>query len=301
MTYNWPYDDVQIIVITDGSRILGLGDLGANGMGIPIGKLALYSAAGGIHPRRVLPVMFDAGTNNKALLNDEFYLGMSHPRLKGQEYFSLLDEAICALKSRWPNALIQFEDFASEYASTILQTYRKTHLCFNDDIQGTGAVTLAGVLCGLRKRGLQPSDIKNQRIVVCGAGSAGLGVATTLLQGMVVNGLTTEEAQRNFWVCDQFGLMHQKRGSTLTKAQTFFARKSNDDQYTDQMQLLDVIKKVKPHILIGLTATRGVFSEECVREMAKHVDRPIIFPLSNPSRYIYIYFIVLVRSVKIFI
>jgi malate dehydrogenase (oxaloacetate-decarboxylating)(NADP+) len=259
-------------------------------MGIPIGKLALYTAAGGIHPRRVLPVMFDAGTNNKALLNDEFYLGMQHPRLKGEEYFSLLDEAICALKARWPEALIQFEDFSSEYASTILQTYRKTHLCFNDDIQGTGAVTLAGVLCGLRKRGLEPADIKNQRIVVCGAGSAGLGVATTLLQGMVVNGLSTEQAQKNFWVLDQFGLMNASRGN-LTKAQTFFARSSSEDsEFPDKMSLLDVIKKVKPTILLGLTATRGVFTEECVKEMAKHVDRPILFPLSNPSRCVIVFF-----------
>jgi malate dehydrogenase (oxaloacetate-decarboxylating)(NADP+) len=208
MVYNWPEDNVDVIVVTDGSRILGLGDLGANGMGIPIGKLALYVAAGGIHPAKVLPVMLDTGTNNEELLEDPFYLGMQHPRLQGQDFFSLVDEFMQAVKHRWPNCLVQFEvtralipvepctfslsipppfassprllqDFSSDHAAEVLEKYRDTHLCFNDDIQGTGATALAGILSAVAASG---SSLEDQRIVIVGAGSAGLGVGVNVLQ-----------------------------------------------------------------------------------------------------------------------
>eukprot|EP00658_Telonema_sp_P-2_P082714 TRINITY_DN8794_c0_g1_i1.p1 TRINITY_DN8794_c0_g1~~TRINITY_DN8794_c0_g1_i1.p1 ORF type:complete len:423 (+),score=111.19 TRINITY_DN8794_c0_g1_i1:54-1322(+) len=181
MVYNWPQDNVQVIVVTDGSRILGLGDLGACGMGIPIGKLVLYCAAGGIHPRNVLPVMLDLGTDNEELLNDPFYLGVRQKRLQGEEYFERLEECMVAIRQRWPQAMVQFEDFSSDKASTILDMFRDDSLCFNDDIQGTGATLLSGVLSSLRVKGMRlgksTEDLADQQILVCGSGSAGLGIA----------------------------------------------------------------------------------------------------------------------------
>lgn len=177
MVYNWPERDVHVIVVTDGSRILGLGDLGANGMGIPIGKLSLYCAAGGIAPHRVMPVVLDVGTDNEELLNDKFYLGVQKPRLQGSKYYHLVDEFIQAVRHRWPNVLIQFEDFSSDKAQKLLNKYRHDILCFNDDIQGTGATTLAGILGALRAKGEQPNSLGDQRILIAGAGSAGIGVA----------------------------------------------------------------------------------------------------------------------------
>ena len=275
MMYNWPCDEVEIIVVTDGSRILGLGDLGANGMGIPIGKLALYTAAGGVDPRKVLPVMLDTGTNNKELLNDPFYLGSQHPRLEGEEFWSMIDEFMRAVRYRWPNALVQFEDFSSDHAADVLNAYRLKQLCFNDDIQGTGAVVLAGSLsaCNITK-----IPLKDQRIVVLGAGSAGLGVATTLLQGMMHEGLSADEARKRFYIMDQHGLMARSREG-MSPGQQFFSR----DDLEDNLSLLDVVKQVKPTMLLGLSACQGAFSEEAVREMSKHTARPILFPLSNPT------------------
>lgn len=205
MVYNWPRDTVHVIVVTDGSRILGLGDLGANGMGIPIGKLSLYCAAGGIAPHRVLPVVLDVGTNNEELLNDPFYLGVQKKRLRGDDYFFLIDEFMQAVRFRWPNVLVQFEDFSSEVAQTLLNKYRDQHLCFNDDIQGTGATTLAGVMCALRAKGEDVSALGDQRIVIAGAGSAGIGIAQVLMQGMIEQGRSPEEAKNAFYICDQFG------------------------------------------------------------------------------------------------
>ena len=182
MVYNWPHKDVHVIVVTDGSRILGLGDLGANGMGIPIGKLSLYCAAGGIAPHRVLPVVLDTGTDNVELLNDAFYLGVQKPRLKGKAYYQLVDEFMLAVRHRWPNVLVQFEDFSSDKAQKLLNKYRNEHLTFNDDIQGTGATTLAGVLGALRAKGDAVTSLGDQRILIAGAGSAGIGVAQVLKQ-----------------------------------------------------------------------------------------------------------------------
>jgi malic enzyme len=205
MVYNWPHKDVHVIVVTDGSRILGLGDLGANGMGIPIGKLSLYCAAGGIAPHRVLPVVIDVGTNNEGLLRDRFYLGVQQKRLKGQAYFYLIDEFMDAVRFRWPNVLVQFEDFSSDVAQTLLDRYRDKHLCFNDDIQGTGATALAGLMCALRAKGDVVTALGEQKILIAGAGSAGIGIAQVLKQAMVEQGRTEEEARKAFFVMDQYG------------------------------------------------------------------------------------------------
>lgn len=275
MVHNWPCDDVEVIVVTDGSRILGLGDLGVNGMGIPIGKLALYTAAGGIDPRKVLPVMLDTGTNNKMLLEDPYYLGMQHPRLQGEAFWSMVDEFMRAVRHRWPMALVQFEDFSSDHAADVLNAYRLKQLCFNDDIQGTGATVLAGALSACARVNV---PLKDQRIVILGAGSAGLGVATTLLQGMLREGLTADEARNRFYIFDQHGLLGTSRGG-MNSGQKYFSRSDLDDK----LSLVDVIKTVKPTMLMGLSAARGAFTQEAVEEMAKHVEIPIIFPLSNPT------------------
>lgn len=275
MVHNWPCDDVEVIVVTDGSRILGLGDLGVNGMGIPIGKLALYTAAGGIDPRKVLPVMLDTGTNNETLLNDPFYLGMQHPRLTGEEFWSIIDEFMRAVRHRWPKALVQFEDFSSNHAADVLNAYRLKQLCFNDDIQGTGATVLAGALSACARVKV---PLREQRIVILGAGSAGLGVATTLLQGMLREGLTADEARSRFYVLDQYGLIGASREG-LNAGQKYFSRPDLDDKTS----IVDVMKTVKPTMLMGLSAARGAFTKEAVQEMAKHVEMPIIFPLSNPT------------------
>jgi malic enzyme len=203
--YNWPNQDVHVIVVTDGSRILGLGDLGANGMGIPIGKLSLYCAAGGIAPHRVLPVVLDVGTENEALLKDDFYLGVSKRRLRGNDYDYLVDEFMDAVRFRWPNVLVQFEDFSSDNAQKLLDKYRDKHLCFNDDIQGTGATTLAGLLSALRAKGESVTSLGDQRIVIVGAGSAGIGIAQVLKDAMIEQGKSEEEAMKAFFVLDQHG------------------------------------------------------------------------------------------------
>jgi malate dehydrogenase (oxaloacetate-decarboxylating)(NADP+) len=278
MLYNWPHKDVHVIVVTDGSRILGLGDLGANGMGIPIGKLSLYCAAGGIAPHRVLPVVLDVGTNNQELLEDKFYLGVQQPRLKGKDYFELVEEFMLSVRYRWPNVLVQFEDFSSDHAQILLNHYRHEHLCFNDDIQGTGATTLAGLLGALRAKGEAVEALCDQTIVIAGAGSAGIGVAQVLKQAMIEQGRSEEDARKAFFVVDQNGLLGKERLSSLSKEQSEFVRDSDDG-----LPLLEVIKKYKPSMLLGMTAVGGLFKEDMIRAMAANCDRPIIFPLSNPT------------------
>jgi len=290
MVYNWPHDDVEVVVVTDGSRILGLGDLGANGMGIPIGKLALYVAAGGIDPRKVLPCMLDLGTDNQSLLNDPWYLGMTHPRLRGDDYYSLVHEFVNSIHYRWPKALIQFEDFSSDKAANILNAYREKHLTFNDDIQGTGAVTLGAVMAAIRTQG-EGTKLSSQRIVVCGAGSAGMGVCSSLLDAIVQEGVPLQQARNCFWVLDKDGLIGPARPrESLSAPQAMFARTAidegelgSDTRLSDKAQLLEVISRVKPTILLGFTGIGGAFKEDSIREMARHVKRPIIFPLSNPT------------------
>eukprot|EP00978_Attheya_sp_CCMP212_P016173 scaffold42140_cov42-Attheya_sp.AAC.3 len=278
MVYNWPASDVHVICVTDGSRILGLGDLGANGMGIPIGKLSLYCAAGGIAPHRVLPVVIDVGTDNEELLHDPFYLGIQQKRTKGPAYYQLVDEFMQAVKFRWPNVLIQFEDFSSDKAQKLLNKYRDEFLCFNDDIQGTGATTLAGVLGALRAKNEDVTNLGNQRILIAGAGSAGIGVATVLRDAMMEQGYSKEDAKNTFFVADEKGLLGKERISELSSEQAMFARDTDGG-----MSLLDIVKKYKPTTLLGMTAVGGLFKEELIREMAKHCERPIIFPLSNPT------------------
>jgi malate dehydrogenase (oxaloacetate-decarboxylating)(NADP+) len=279
MVYNWPAKNVDVIVVTDGSRVLGLGDLGCQGMGISIGKLSLYVAGGGIHPQRTLPVCIDAGTNNERLLNDPVYIGIRRPRIKGEEYYSLIDEFMRAVNRRWPNVLVQFEDFSNENAMPILEKYRYKYLCFNDDIQGTGAVALSGVLSALRIRGSSMEDLAKERIVVVGAGSAGTGVANSLAWTMITElGVPAEQAFANFWMVDKDGLLGQGRSNVPT-AQMRYVRHDTPDR----LPLLEVIKKAKPTILLGLTGVHGIFTEEIIKEMYKHCKQPIIFPLSNPT------------------
>lgn len=278
MVYNWPHKDVHVICVTDGSRILGLGDLGANGMGIPIGKLSLYCAAGGIAPHRVLPVVIDVGTDNEELLEDDFYLGVQKKRVKGAEYYQLVDEFMQAVRHRWPNVLVQFEDFSSDKAQILLNHYRHDHLCFNDDIQGTGATTLAGVLGALRAKGEDVNDLGKQRIVIAGAGSAGIGVAQVLMQAMIAQGRTPEEAKACFFVVDATGLLGVENHDNLSPEQRDFTREEDGG-----MPLDEVVKKYKPTMLLGMTGVGGLFKEEIIRDMAAHCEHPVIFPLSNPT------------------
>jgi len=278
MVYNWPEKDVHVIVVTDGSRILGLGDLGCNGMGIPIGKLSLYCAAGGIAPHRVLPVVIDVGTDNEELLNDKFYLGVQKPRLQGSKYYHLVDEFIQAVRHRWPNVLIQFEDFSSDKAQKLLNKYRDDILCFNDDIQGTGATTLAGVLGALRAKGELPTSLGDQRILIAGAGSAGIGVAQVLYQAMLEHGRSEEEAKNCFFIADEKGLLGTERLDQLSPEQAMFARDTDGG-----LSLNEIVNKHKPTMILGMTAVGGLFSEKLIRDMDKHCERPIIFPLSNPT------------------
>lgn len=278
MVYNWPNQDVHVICVTDGSRILGLGDLGANGMGIPIGKLSLYCAAGGIAPHRVLPVVFDAGTDNPELLEDPFYLGIPESRLKGAAYYRMMDEFMEAVRFRWPNAMVQFEDFSSDVAQTLLDRYRDDHLCFNDDIQGTGATALAGILSALRAKHQPVTALGDQRVVIVGAGSAGIGIAQVLKQAMLEQGRTEEEASDTFFILDQEGLIGTQRPD-LNDEQQVFARPTGD-----RKSLVQVIEENKPTILLGVTAVGGLFTEKIVRAFHENCpERPILFPLSNPT------------------
>jgi malate dehydrogenase (oxaloacetate-decarboxylating)(NADP+) len=245
-----------------------------------IGKLSLYVAAGGIHPQRVLPVTIDVGTNNAKLLNDPLYIGLQQPRVRGDEYYSIIDEFMRAVNLRWPGVLVQFEDFENAHALPILEKYRYKHLCFNDDIQGTGAVALAGIVSAIRARGGTKDDLPNERIVVCGAGSAGLGVTNSLAWTMVSElGIRAEEAFKQFYLVDMNGLLGQ--GRPPNPAQMRYIR----SDLPDNLPLVEVIKKVKPTVLLGLTGQGGLFSEESIREMYKHCKHPIIFPLSNPTSH----------------
>lgn len=279
MVYNWPQDDVQVICVTDGSRILGLGDLGTNGMGIPIGKLSLYVACGGIHPSRVLPIMLDVGTNNQSLLDDPLYLGVREKRKEGAEYEAILDEFIRAVNHRWPWALIQFEDFSSNNALRILDRYKKSVMCFNDDIQGTGVVALSGILAGLKATGqMERTALAKQRIFVVGAGSAGCGIANSIHESMTYRGLSREKAQENFWMFDNDGLLG-KNYQAVDSIQSKFVRQDCQNK----MSLLEAIHTYKPTILIGVTACPGLFTDEILTAMCQYTERPLIFPLSNPT------------------
>jgi malate dehydrogenase (oxaloacetate-decarboxylating) len=281
---NRPNPEVDVIVVTDGERILGIGDQGIGGMGIPIGKLSLYTLIGGIRPERTLPVMLDVGTNNKELLNDPEYLGWRHERITGQAYLDFVDRFVQAVKQELPGTCLQWEDFGNLHARPILERYRDELLTFNDDIQGTAAVALGAALGAVRAAG---TSLKDQQVVMFGAGAAGIGVADGLRAAMEDEGLSESEARSRFWIVNRGGLLHSGR-KDLSPEQAVYCqpvdrvagwpRTSNG-----QIGLADVIGSVTATILVGLSTVGGAFSEAMVREMARKVQRPIILPLSNPT------------------
>ncbi|WOL07192.1 hypothetical protein Cni_G15930 [Canna indica] len=287
MIYNWPSHQVDMIVMTDGSRILGLGDLGVQGIGIPIGKLDIYVAAAGINPQRVLPVMLDVGTNNQKLLEDNLYLGLRQRRLDGDEYLSIIDEFMEAAFSRWPKAVIQFEDFQMKWAFETLQRYRHRFCMFNDDIQGTAGVALAGLLGAVRAQGRSLKDFTKQKIVVVGAGSAGIGVLNMAKRAVSRMCGSDENLEGNqFWLLDKDGLITKDR-KELDPAAAPFARGYGPEEVeglNEGASLLEVVKKVKPHVLLGLSGVGGIFNEEVLRAMQdSDSSRPAIFAMSNPT------------------
>lgn len=286
MVYNWPSDQVDAVVVTDGSRVLGMGDLGIGGLGISIGKLDLYVAAGGFHPRRVLPAVLDIGTGNGKLMEDPRYLGRKAPRLDGEEYYELIDEFMAAVKLRWPRALIQFEDFQTKHANVLLDRYRSEYLMFNDDIQGTAATVLAGLYGAMKVQGLGPEALRDQRFVVCGAGSAGAGVLLTIRNAIMSrHGISKEEAGAQFSIIDADGLISKSRPG-LTDLEKLFpdlSTMAKDDSSLEGLSLLETIKKMKPTILIGLSGVGGLFSNTVLTAMGEHTPSPVIFPLSNPT------------------
>lgn len=283
MLQNATKQNVKVIVVTDGERILGLGDQGIGGMGIPIGKLSLYTACGGISPAYTLPVVLDAGTNNQQLLNDPLYMGWRHPRISGDEYYAFVDEFIQAVKRRWPNVLLQFEDFAQGNAMPLLNRYRDEICSFNDDIQGTAAVALGSLIAASRAAG---SQLRDQTVAFLGAGSAGCGIAEQIIAQMVAEGLTDEEARSRVFMVDRFGLLTDKLPNLLN-FQSPLVQKSERiahwDVSSDAISLLEVMQNAKPTVLIGVSGQPGLFTEEVIREMNSNCARPIIMPLSNPT------------------
>ncbi|MFI4946161.1 MAG: NAD-dependent malic enzyme, partial [Burkholderiales bacterium] len=281
---NAPFDDVRLIVVTDNERILGLGDQGAGGMGIPIGKLALYTAAAGIAPWQTLPISLDVGTDNQALLEDELYLGWRFPRLRGAEYTALVDEFVQAVRKTFPKALLQWEDFKKNNAFRLLDRYRGELPSFNDDIQGTAAVALAGMLTGARLTG---KALRDQRVVIHGAGAAGIGIARLLRSALERAGLRGEALTAAVANLDSRGLLVDDTAIADAHKREFAwpaalaeKRGLGSERRRD---LLGVVRALKPTLLIGVCAERGAFSEPVVREMARHVERPLVFPMSNPT------------------
>ncbi|KGD72229.1 malate dehydrogenase [Tatumella morbirosei] len=283
MLQNATKQNVKVIVVTDGERILGLGDLGIGGMGIPIGKLSLYTACGGISPAYTLPVALDVGTNNQQLLNDPLYMGWRNPRIGGEEYAEFIHEFISAVKRRWPNVLLQFEDFAQKNAMPLLEQYRDELCCFNDDIQGTAAVAVGTLIAASRAAGGKISD---QTVVFLGAGSAGCGIAEQIIIEMKAEGLSDAEARRRVMMVDRYGLLTDKLPNLLP-FQTRLIQASEDvagwQVENDAISLLDVVRNAKPTVLVGVSGQPGLFTEEIIREMHSHCPRPIIMPLSNPT------------------
>ena len=271
---NWPRKDVRIIVVTDGERILGLGDLGSSGMGIPVGKLALYTVCAGVDPDQCLPVTLDVGTNNEELLNHPLYLGLHERRMRGAEYDNLIEEFVLAVNEVFPDAVIQFEDFANVNAFPLLDRYRNRTSCFNDDIQGTAAVTLAGLLTAIRITG---GKLKDQRIVFLGAGEAGIGVADLVVSALHREGIPEEMARRNFWFLDSKGLMTTNRGD-LTGRKLRYAQ---DMEFTPD--LAEVVRRVRPTAIIGVSGKPKMFTRQVLELMAEINARPIVFSLSNPT------------------
>ena len=270
---NWPEKDIRVIVVTDGQRILGLGDLGANGMGIPVGKLALYTACAGISPKHCLPVMLDVGTNNTKLLEDPIYIGYPRRRLTGPAYFAFVEEFVRAVQKRYPGALIQFEDFQTPDAYALLNTYRDRVLCFNDDIQGTAAVALAGVSASTR---IIKRPLRDLRIMFLGAGSAATGIADLMAAALVSEGLTLAEARRRLWFVDVNGLVVRGRTDLLPHNLPY----AHDHERLDFRAAIDTLR---PNVLIGATGAPGTFTRDVVERMCAINERPVLFALSNPT------------------
>ncbi|MCF2452429.1 NAD-dependent malic enzyme [Klebsiella pneumoniae] len=280
---NVPNHNVKVIVVTDGERILGLGDQGIGGMGIPIGKLSLYTTCGGISPAYTLPIVLDVGTNNQQLLDDPLYMGWRHPRITDDEYYQFVDDVIQAIKARWPDVLLQFEDFAQKNAMPLLNRYRNEICSFNDDIQGTAAVTVGTLIAASRGAGSQLSE---QKIVFLGAGSAGCGIAEQIIAQIVREGLSEEEARQRVFMVDRFGLLTDGMPNLLAFQNKLVQKREqlqSWDTTSEALSLLDVVRNVKPNILIGVSGQPGLFTEEIIREMHKHCPRPIVMPLSNPT------------------
>ena len=270
---NWPHEDVRVVVVTDGERILGLGDLGANGMGIPIGKLALYTACGGIAPEHCMPIMLDVGTNNEELLSEPLYQGLLERRTRGKAYDDLVEELISALQDKWPRVLIQFEDFLTPNAYRLLRRYRDRVFCFNDDIQGTAAVALAGMYASTRISGLRFEDL---RIMFLGAGSAATGIADLTVKALVATGLSRDEALKRLSFVDASGLLVKSR-TNLQEHNLPYA------QDRAEMGFIEAMRSIRPHVLIGATGSPGTFTREVIETMAEANERPTIFALSNPT------------------
>jgi len=271
---NWPFVDARIIVVTDGERILGLGDQGANGMGIPVGKLSLYTACAGVHPAHCLPIMLDVGTNREELLNDPLYIGVRHKRLRGAEYDEFVDEFIEAALEVFPHALIQFEDFANANAFRLLEKYRDEICTFNDDIQGTGSMALAGFLAAMRITG---GELKDQTLLFLGAGEAGVGIGSQVVSAMVEQGLSREEAYRRCWYFDIDGLIVKGREPLADEHRPF----AHEHEQLRDFQA--AVEQIKPTAIIGVSAQPKMFDQRVLETMAKNVERPIVWALSNPT------------------
>lgn len=277
---------VKVIVVTDGERVLGLGDQGIGGMGISIGKLSLYTACGGISPAYTLPVCLDVGTNNEKLLNDPFYMGNRHRRISGDEYYEFVDKFIKAVKRRWPDAMVQFEDFAQPNAMPLLKRYRDQICCFNDDIQGTAAVTVGTLLAACRSKGVA---LSSQKVVFVGAGSAGCGIAEQVISQMVTEGITDAQARSQVFMIDRFGLLTEGMADLRDFQEALVQNKAAIADWSfsgDYASLRDVMNCACPDILIGVSGVAGLFTEAVVRAMKKNCELPIIMPLSNPIKQI---------------
>lgn len=284
MLQNATKQNVKVIVVTDGERILGLGDQGIGGMGIPIGKLALYTACGGISPAYTLPITLDVGTNNASLLDDPMYMGWRHPRITGDDYYQFVDEFIQAVKMRWPDALLQFEDFAQDHATPLLQRYRNELCCFNDDIQGTAAVTVGTLIAACKAKG---ESLAQQRIVFAGAGSAGCGIADHIVKHMMAEGLNESDARQRIFLLSVDGLLRANATNLFDFQQKLATSEEVIADWcvssVERVGLQDVINNVRPTVLVGVSGQAGLFNKPIVESMQAGCERPIILPLSNPT------------------
>jgi malate dehydrogenase (oxaloacetate-decarboxylating) len=277
-------NDVRVIVVSDGERILGLGDQGAGGMGIPIGKLSLYTACAGIHPTQTLPIFLDLGTDNQERLRDPLYVGWRHDRVRGAEYDAFVERFVSAVTRRWPHILLQWEDFAGSNSARLIERYRDKVCTFNDDIQGTAAVAAGALLAAINVTGV---PLRDQRIALFGAGSAGVGICRLILQVMKDQGLSEDQARSRFYAVDRNGLLIEGMPDIHPNQQFLLRARSDPTTWKlknpNRIDLIDVVENARPTTLVGVSGQAGAFTEEVVRAMARHVDRPVIFPLSNPT------------------